>query len=397
MSALQLSSELTSLLGAPQLFRGPDSRAEQKAVATKLFLESTLLELQRLHQLQIDDTTEISKITFREYGRVMGLLTKVGKIEREFSQPAASPLFLPTLTLIEKIRELMIPFRQTMDYHSTWCNRRIKCIKEHAERNSDATLLKIIQIAEDLNLHQQSMQQAKGKEIEYFYPTLITSCELPAFAIGKVFSQATPTRFLNILLNTDDFVRKELAEEKTITRSTAFLRSLLCQEDQNLFVCGFQGPKASNRHSTSIGHWIIIEEKRIENNAFKYRLFFSYLGAFDLKQFLAFQPLETSQGIWITQHQLHQTLDSIDQFIDINERWTPEMTAKYFNLFGGIDLQERETEDFSQAENRREVHVINTNQLRGKITAQESFRKKMVLFAGIGAVSYFAAKFFGIL
>lgn len=354
-------------------------------LTSQQFLKTAISELQRMESLRIDEAMGYPKIRFTEYAHIVSLLVEVGKIEKLVSmQPDMSSITLSPL--IEKTRKLMIPFFRTMKRDSSWCKGRIKSIKEYAERNADKTLLKVIQIAEDLENHEQSLRMAKGDELEFFYPTIITSCELPAFAIGRVFSETTPSQYLHIL--------QRHSKEKTITDSTAFLRSQFGLEDQNLFICGFQGPKAKGIGCTSVNHWIVIEEEKIENKGFRYRLFFSYIAVFDLNQFLACQPLETEEGIWISQQQMLKVLDSIDRFIDIKLRWTSEMTEDYFNLFGGKGLERRETEDFVNAEDCREVHVININRLRNKIQASLAFKRKMMFMTALGLVSYVAVKFF---
>lgn len=326
-------------------------------------LKTTLRELEHV---------SISTLTFSEYSRIKSHLNDVVELDK------AGSLKDPALSkLKEKINPLMTAFFKETGALSAWCNQRIETIQRAAEQKKDTTLLKMVEIADDLESQLTRLKIAKGPFFEFRFPSRLHSCELTAFGAGQAFTSLTPENVLHLLYGHNSL--------RTITNSTDFLRSELGQDKENLFICGFRGPTASQL--SCIDHWLILNEKQIDG-AFKYRIFCSYINHYDLRQYLALHPVETEKGIWISKEALFDLLNWIDQFIQLP--WTPEKTAKHLELFGAGHLKLREKENFTTT-GPQEVHVININKVR---KANEQFNQQLRLVVTVAVVAFIAFHFF---
>lgn len=199
-----------------------------------------------------------------------------------------------------------------------WIDQKILSLTSLAKQDRDASLLKILEVAKNLPAYFSKMQG------DHPQPLLNhTSCSFTSWAIAD---------------SIDSNYRIDFALENIVYFAgfnTNRLRKFLGRNSENFYFCEMIGKLKEEYEKIDIGHSFVIHEKFI-GRSYKYRIYFSYVEQFDLKEYLATAGFDTPAKGWMDRKVLEEFLSKIDSFVS-DEPWNEQTILDYQACFE-VDL-----------------------------------------------------------
>lgn len=199
-----------------------------------------------------------------------------------------------------------------------WIDRKIQSLTSLAKQDRDASLLKILEVAKNIPAYFSKMQSDHPQPLLNY-----TSCSFTSWAIAG---------------SLDSNYRIDFALENIVYfagYNTNRLKKFLGKNSENFYLCEIIGKLKEEYEKIDIGHSFVIHEK-LDGSSYKYRIYFSYVEQFDLKEYLATAGFDTPSKGWIDREDLEDFLSKIDCFIS-DEPWNEQTVLDYQACFE-VDL-----------------------------------------------------------
>lgn len=303
-----LDLTLSLFLDSPSVFLDNSLNQDVLTTQTENLSKKHLKIALKILKKQLDALDQVSvhfkqdqDLSFRNLTDVIKLkytaLKNAWKIDPNFSLDSSQRALTATNTFNTNI--------------SDWSKKKLQHLKDQAKQDKDSILLKVIEVAANIEneLIDYNLFHNTGIKDKTF---IVNSCGLTAWAISRKIAEVKSPRFL--------------PKWEGFGETTSCLRSQLGQGKENIFIIQL-------RLSSLISHTLAIHEKR-EGELYKYRLYSSYAGVYELKEFLVTSPIHTESKGWISKDELNKLLDKIDHFLDKDKTWNLKDVEDYYNCFG---------------------------------------------------------------